>query len=120
MHRKFEEVGVAISGSAYGHFAGEAEFDENGQVVRIDVEDERFNGSAMALAIEELIRERIALRRKYGLAFLEECAPDAQAHARKFFLFQALAERLEVRFAEDIREYAEAARMPPADRYGAA
>ena len=120
MHRKFEEVGVAIGGVAYGHFAGEAQFDENGQVVRIDVEDESFDGSALTLAIDELIRERIALRRKYGVAFLEESAPDAQAHARKFFLFQALAERLEARFAEDVSEYVEAARMPRADRYSAA
>ena len=120
MYRKFEEVGVAIGGVAYGHFTGEAEFDENGQVVRIDVEDERFSGPSLTLDIEQLIRERIALRRKYGVAFLEENAPDVRTHARKFVLFQALAERLEVRFDEDIREYVEATRMPPADRYSAA
>jgi hypothetical protein len=30
MHRKFEEVGVTIGSGAYGHFTGEAQFDENG------------------------------------------------------------------------------------------
>jgi hypothetical protein len=105
---------------AYGHFTGEAQFDENGQVVRIDVEDERFSGTALTLDIEQLVRERIALRRKYGVAFLEEGSPDVQTHARKFFLFQTLAERLEAQFAEDIREYVAEAREPPPDRYNAA
>jgi hypothetical protein len=113
MYRNFEEVGVAIGSVAYGHFTGEAQFDENGQVVRIDVEDERFSGPVLTLDIEQLIRERIALRRKYGVAFLEEGAPDVQTHARKFFLFQALVERLEAQFAEGIREYVAEAREPP-------
>ena len=116
MHRKFEEVGVTIGSVPYGHFAGEAQFDENGQVVQIDLEDERFAGPALTLYIEQLIRER----RKYGVAFLEAGAPDVQTHARKFFLFQALSERLEGRFAEDTREYADEVRAPPSDRYDAA
>ena len=110
MHRAFEEVGVTIGGVPYGHFTGEVEFDETGQVVQIDLETEQFNGPALTLDVEQLIRERIALRRKYGVAFLEEGAPDVQTHARKFFLFQALSERLETRFADDIRDYVEEAR----------
>jgi hypothetical protein len=107
MHRKFEEVGVTIGSVPYGHFAGEAQFDENGQVVQIDLEDERFAGPALTLDIEQLIRERIALRRKYGVAFLEEGASDVQTHARKFFLFQALSERLEGRFESRPRRQAQ-------------
>ena len=103
MHRKFEEVGVTIGSVPYGHFAGEAQFDENGQVVQIDLEDERFAGPALTLYIEQLIRER----RKYGVAFLEEGAPDVQTHARKFFLFQALSERLEGRFESRPRRQAQ-------------
>ena len=35
MHRNFEEVGVTIGSVPYGHFTGEAQFDENGQVVQL-------------------------------------------------------------------------------------
>ena len=66
MHRKFEEVGVTIGSVPYGHFAGEAQFDENGQVVQIDLEDERFAGPALTLDIEQLIRERIALEGRFA------------------------------------------------------
>jgi hypothetical protein len=72
MHRDFEEVGVSVGGIAYGHFTGEVQFDETGQAVIIDIEASGFNSNALRLDIEDLVRQRIALRRKLGITFLED------------------------------------------------
>lgn len=71
MHREFEELGLTIGGANYGHFTGEVQFDETGAPVIIDIETSNFGGSPLRLDIEELVRERIALRRKLGSGFLE-------------------------------------------------
>jgi len=115
MHRTFEEMGVTVDGVSYGHFTGEAQFDVTGQVVQIDVECENFGGRPLTLDIEALVRERIQLRRKYGVAFLEDGASAVRSHNVQFVLFQALADSLEARFAEDIRQYIEDARTPGRD-----
>jgi hypothetical protein len=66
---KFEELGLTIEGVAYRHFTGEVQFDENGAPVIIDIETANFGGSPLRLDIEALVRERIALRRKFRTGF---------------------------------------------------
>jgi hypothetical protein len=119
MHRTFEELGVTVKGVAYGQFTGEVQFDATGSVVQIDVECQNFGGSALTLDIEELVRERIRLRRKWGLGFLEEGSAEVTDHARRFVLFQALAETIEKTFADDILQYIEDARTPENERWSA-
>jgi hypothetical protein len=119
MHRTFEELGVTVKGVAYGQFTGEVQFDATGSVVQIDVECQNFGGSALTLDIEELVRDRIRLRRKWGLGFLEEGSAEVTDHARMFVLFQALAETIEKTFADDIRQYVEDARTPESERWSA-
>jgi hypothetical protein len=104
VHRTFEELGVMIDGIAYGHFAVEAEFDRAGQVVVIELEPSSFQGERLTLDIEKLIRERIALRRKYGSWFFENGGADVPSHIRKYELFMALAENIEKVFADDVRQ----------------
>ena len=116
MHRTFEQLGVTVGGIAYGEFTGEAQFDVAGSVVLIDVEDQNYDGSHLTLDIEELVRERIRLRRKWGSGFLEEGSREVVTHNRKFVLFQALAETIEATFAEDIRQYVDDTR---AERWSA-
>lgn len=120
MYRTFEELGVAVDGVSYGHFTGEAQFDAAGQVVQIDIECENFGGQPLTLDIEALVRERIQLRRKYGVAFLEDGGSAVRSHNVRFVIFQSLAETLEARFADDIRQYIEDARTPEPDRSDAA
>ena len=120
MYRNFEEVGVAIGSVAYGHFTGEAQFDENGQVVRIDVEDERFSGPALTLDIEQLVRERIALRRKYGVVFLEEARPMSKHMRASSFCSKRSRSVLRLSLRKTSARYVAEAREPPPDRYNAA
>lgn len=101
MNRSFEELGVAIGGIGYGLFTGEAQFDQTGSVVQIDIERGDFGGSHLTLDIETLILERIALRRLHGSNFLEDTSYRVREHLRMFVLFQALAETIEANFAED-------------------
>ena len=105
MHREFEELGVSVGGIEYGHFTGEVQFDETGAPVIIDVERSGFGGGALRLDIEELVRERVKLRRKHGTAFLEDGSFEIREHARKWSLFQGLSESIELRFKEDISDY---------------
>ena len=116
MHRTFEELGVTVDGVSYGNFTGEAQFDATGQAVLIDIECENFGGRPLTLDIEALVRERIQLRRKHGVAFLEDGGYAVRSHNVRFVLFQALAETLATRFAEDIRQYIEDARTPESNR----
>jgi hypothetical protein len=120
MHRTFEELGVTVDGVSYGHFTGEAQFDVTGQVVQIDIECENFGGRPLALDIDHLVRERIQLRRKYGVAFLEDSATEVRSHNLRFVLFQGLSDTLEARFASDIRQYIEDAKAQEPDRSDAA
>jgi hypothetical protein len=105
MHREFEELGLTIAGVNYGHFTGEVQFDENGSAVIIDIETASSNGPPLRLDIEELVRERIALRRKLGTGFLEDGGVEVREHARKWSLFQSLSESIESRFKDDISDY---------------
>jgi hypothetical protein len=105
MHRNFEEMGVQIDGIPYGHFTGEAQFDEAGSVVVIDIERSSFDGPALRLDIDDLVRERIALRRKHGLDFLSDGAPGIRGHVIKLTLFQALSASIEKYYEEDIAGY---------------
>jgi hypothetical protein len=105
MYRAFEELGVSVGGIAYGFFAGEAQFDEDGQAVIIDIEASAFDRKPLRLDIEELVRERIALRRKLGIGFLDDGACEVREHSKKWVLFQALAESLAIRFSDDIGDY---------------
>src|SRR5260221_707232 len=105
MHREFEELGVTSGGIAYGHFTGEVQFDESGQPVIIDIEGSAFNSKPMRLDIEELVRERIALRRKLGITFLEDGGFETREHLKKWVLFQGLSESLMYTYREDIEDY---------------
>jgi hypothetical protein len=110
MHRKFEELGFNVSGSTYGHFTGEAEWDVSGQVIAIELEVAGFSGKPLMLEIGELVRERRELRRKYGTGFLEETEPAVREHARKWLLFEALSDALRDVFAEDVDDHLSAVR----------
>ncbi len=105
MHRIFEELGVMVNSVAYGHFTGEAQFDETGSVVVIDVERSSFGGPTLSLDVDELVKERIALRRRYGVDFESMGATAVRAHIMKFLLFQGLTEDIEHHFREDIQDY---------------
>jgi hypothetical protein len=105
MQREFQELGVTVGGIEYGHFTGEVQFDETGQAVVIDIEASGFNSKALRLDIEDLVRQRIALRRKLGITFLEDGSEEVSEHALKWTLFQALSDSVEARFKEDIEEY---------------
>jgi hypothetical protein len=105
MHREFEELGLTICGVGYGHFTGEVQFDETGAPVIIDIETANFGGSPLRLDIEDLVRERIALRRKLGTGFLEDGGAEVREHASKWTLFQGLSESIETRFKDDIIDY---------------
>jgi diphthamide synthase (EF-2-diphthine--ammonia ligase) len=105
MHREFEELGVNVGDVLYGHFTGEAQFDETGQAVIIDIEASGFNSKALGLDIEDLVRQRIALRRKLGITFLEDGGEEVSEHALKWALFQGLSDSVEALFKEDIEDY---------------
>ena len=95
MHRTFEELGVTIDGVEYGHFTGEVQFDPDGSVGVVDIEQSTFQGPPLRLEIDGLLIERSQLRNKYGAAFLtEHGAEDLRSHRRRFELFRALAESL--------------------------
>ena len=111
MHRTFEELGVTIDGVEYGHFTGEVQFDRDGSVGVVDIEQSTFQGPPLRLEIDGLLIERSQLRNKYGAAFLtEHGAEDLRSHRRRFELFRALAESLEVAFERDVLEHFRQAR----------
>ena len=105
MQRKFEELGISIDGVAYGLFSGEAEFDRGGRVVIITIEPPVIDDAPLVLDIGKLVPERIALRRKYGIDFLEDGGSEVRGHTRRYDLFMALSETIEKAFADDIRDY---------------
>ena len=103
MHRTFEELGVTIDGVEYGHFTGEVQFDPDGSVGVVDIEQSTFQGPPLRLEIDGLLIERSQLRNKYGAAFLtEHGAEDLRSHRRRFELFRALAESLQAAFEGDV------------------
>jgi hypothetical protein len=104
MHRKFEEVGFDVGGGSYGLFSGEAEWDTHGDIVAIELETSGTDGKPLALSIQELVRERIALRQKYGIGFLEQTERAPLDHARRWFLFQGLSDALQDIYAEDVED----------------
>jgi hypothetical protein len=91
-----------------------------GEKARIDVERSDFAGPALTLDSDRLLIERGRLRKKYGLAFMSEGGAEGRAHLWRWALFQALAESLENRYADDIRQYVEDARQPQPMRRDAA
>ena len=105
MYRAFEELGVACGGVSYGFFTGEVQFDETGQPVIIDIEASGFDQNPLRLDIEGLVRERIALRRKHGVGFLEDAGYEVREHAKRWMLFQALGDSLVIRYKDDIEDY---------------
>ena len=112
MHRTFEEVGVAIDGVDYGDFTGEVQFDSDGSVALIDIERSSFQGPPLRFGLDTLLIERSRLRNKYGMAFMADYpGDDVRSHRRRFELYRALAETLEVKFADDVIEYFRQARQ---------
>lgn len=76
-----------------------------GAPVIVDVETANLVGSPLRLGIEQLVRERTVLRRKWGKGVLENGRLEIREHLRKWSLFQGLSECIEVRFKEDIKVY---------------
>ncbi|WP_414463360.1 hypothetical protein [Hyphomicrobium sp. DY-1] len=110
MYRKFEELGITLGGASYGFFSGEAEFDVTGHPVAIEVEAAAVGQPDLRLDIAELVRERIGLRDRFGLGFLEDSDERVRAHVTKWMLFHALADSLVERYREDIEDELSAAR----------
>ncbi len=112
MRREFEKLGLTIGGIDFGHFTGVVRFDETGSPNIIDVEASNFAGSPLRLGVEELVRERSALRRKWGPGFLDNGRFEIREHVRKWSLFQGLSECIEARFKDDIKVYLAAVHGP--------
>jgi hypothetical protein len=105
MHIKFEEMGLVVGGVEFGLFTGEAQFDELGEVVVIEIERTDFRGKALLLDISDLVNERIAFRRKHGSAFSDATDGAVQVHVRKWNLFQGLSDAIRVRYKDDVADY---------------
>jgi hypothetical protein len=103
MHCSFEELGVTPGKVSFGHFTGEAQFNDAGAVDQIDLARDSFE--ELNLDVEKLFQVRTLLRRKYGSAYLEHWSNEVTTYHRKSVVFEALAETIERVYAEDIRDY---------------
>ena len=105
MQLAFEELSVRLNGAGYGFFTGEAELDDFGDPVVIDLEATALGSANLKLDIAEMLRERVALRRKLGSAFMESEGLEVREHLKKWVLFHALSESLLLRYKEEIGDY---------------
>lgn len=105
MERSFDETGIYHAGRSYGHFAGTAEWDREGTLEALHLEQENFQGRAMTLDLDELLRERTALEKRFHtFTSLSDLIHREKAFFTKWFLFWGLANSLDTVFAEDISE----------------
>lgn len=105
MRIAFEELSLRAGDAGYGFFAGEAELDSFGEPVSFDLEPTAKGNNNLKLEIADLARERVTLRRKFGVAFLEEDELEVREHLKKWVLFHSLSESLRVQYAEEINDY---------------
>ena len=105
MERQFDETGIYHAGRSYGHFCGVAEWDSEGVLDVVHIEQENFNGRALTLDLDELLRERTALEKRYGsFSSLSDLLHREKAFLTKWFLFWGLSASLDTVFADDIAE----------------
>lgn len=105
MHLEFEELSLRSGGAGYGFFTGQAELDEFGDPIVIELEATALAKDSLKLDIAELLRERVGLRRKHGSGFMEIDDIEVREHLKKWVLFHALSESLLLRFKEEIDDY---------------
>lgn len=105
MERSFDETGVYHAGRCYGHFSGTAEWSHDGTLEVLHLEQENFDGQPLTLDLDELLRERTALEKRYGsFASLSDLLHREKAFLTKWSLFWGLSASLDTVFAEDIAE----------------
>lgn len=105
MRIAFEELSLPAGNAGYGFFSGAAELDSTGQPVSFDLEPTATGRDNLKLDIANLARERAMLRHKFGVAFLEDDAPEVREHLKKWVLFHSLSESLRVQYKEEINDY---------------
>jgi hypothetical protein len=104
VHLEFEELSLRSGGVGYGFFNGEAEIDDFGAPIVLEIEAISKGGENLRLDIAELVKERIRLRRNYGSSFLESDGGDVREHLKKWVLFHALSESLALQYKETIND----------------
>lgn len=77
MRIAFEELSLRAGDVGYGFFSGEAELDSFGEPVSFDLDPTAKGKANLKLEIADLARERVMLRHKLGVAFLEDDGPEA-------------------------------------------
>jgi hypothetical protein len=105
MRLVFEELSLRAGDVGYGFFSGEAELDSFGEPVSFEIDPTAKGKGNLKLDIAALMRERVALRRKLGVGFLEDEGPEVVDHLKKWVLFQALSESVRVQYKEEIGDY---------------
>lgn len=100
----FEELSIRSGDADYGFFSGEAELDSFGEPVSFDLEPTAKGKDNLKLEIADLARERVMLRHKCGVAFLEDDGPEIREHLKRWVLFHSLSESLRVRYREEIND----------------
>lgn len=105
MHLSFDELSIPSGVFDYGVFSGEAELDISGEPVVIELEGTTKDSINWRLDFAELTRERIALRRARGTAFLDSDDAEVLEHLKKWVLFHALSQSLKATFKEEISDY---------------
>jgi hypothetical protein len=73
--------------------------------VSFDLEPTAKGKDNLKLEIADLARERVMLRHKFGVAFLEDDAQEVREHLKKWVLFHSLSESLRVQYKEEINDY---------------
>ena len=105
MERSFDETGIYHAGRAYGHFSGTAEWDREGVLEVLHLEQENFGGRPLTLDLDEMLRERVALEKRFHtFTSLSDLLHREKAFLTKWFLFWGLSASLDTTFADDISE----------------
>jgi hypothetical protein len=92
--------GLLLAVSAFGR----ASLDDLGDPVLIEIEPVAANQLTLSLDIAEIVRERIAMRNKYGSAFAETDKPEVR-ELSKWALFHGLTESIKTVYQEEIGEF---------------
>lgn len=105
MRIAFEELSLRAGDAGYGFFSGEAELDSFGEPVSFNLEPTAKGNDNLKLEIADLTRERVMLRHKFGVGFLDDDGPEVSEHLKKWMLFHSLSESLRVQYKEEINDY---------------
>lgn len=117
MRITFEELSLRAGGVGYGFFSGEADLDSFGEPVLFELNATAKDKDNLKLEIAELTRERMTLRRKFGIGFLDDDAPEVSEHLKKWVLFHALSESLRIHYKEEIGDFLLALWSPPTEPF---